>query len=118
VGRAFDQVLAEFGRIDIVVHSAGVDDPATKAKVGEHFAAGSPLEITSTLSDAQWDRMIAVNLSGTFYVLPGQRRRRVCHGRNPERERRRPRDLTGLPRHHHRAAPRDVPEAVATVRSG
>jgi 3-oxoacyl-[acyl-carrier protein] reductase len=69
VGRAFDQVLAQFGRIDVVVHSAGVDDPTTKAKVGEHFAAGSPLEITSTLSDAQWDRMIAVNLSGTFYVL-------------------------------------------------
>jgi NAD(P)-dependent dehydrogenase (short-subunit alcohol dehydrogenase family) len=69
VGCAFDQVLGEFGRIDIVVNAAGVDDIDTKAKVGEHYAAGSPLEITSTLSNAQWDRMIAINLSGTFYVL-------------------------------------------------
>jgi 3-oxoacyl-[acyl-carrier protein] reductase len=69
VGRAFERVLADFGRIDVVVNAAGVDDVDTKAKIAEHYAAKSPFEITSTLTDAQWDRMIAVNLSGTFYVL-------------------------------------------------
>src|SRR5688572_1188151 len=51
VGRAVDQVLAAEGRIDILVNSAGVRE------IGDVY----------TLAAEEWDNVIAVNLSGTFY---------------------------------------------------
>ena len=51
VGRAVDQVVAAEGRIDVLVNSAGVRE------IGDVY----------TLAPEEWDNVIAVNLSGTFY---------------------------------------------------
>jgi 2-hydroxycyclohexanecarboxyl-CoA dehydrogenase len=53
VDRALASVRAELGPVDILVTSAGVDE----------FA--SFIEITA----AQWDRMLAVNLTGVFHCV-------------------------------------------------
>jgi NAD(P)-dependent dehydrogenase (short-subunit alcohol dehydrogenase family) len=47
---AFDQVAAEHGHLDILVNSAGV-------------AGGGPVHL---LDSAEWSRVIAVNLTGTY----------------------------------------------------
>jgi len=58
VNHMVGEVLARFGHIDVLVNNAGIS------------ASGLVTDVT----DAQWDRMIAVNLSGAFYtcraVLP------------------------------------------------
>src|SRR5918994_1035873 len=51
VGRAVDQVVSADGRIDVLVNSAGVRE------IGDVY----------TLAAEEWDNVIAVNLSGTFY---------------------------------------------------
>jgi NAD(P)-dependent dehydrogenase (short-subunit alcohol dehydrogenase family) len=53
VGRAVDAVIQAAGRLDGVVHSAGV-------------GGGGPIHL---LPDEEWDRVIDVNLKGTFVVL-------------------------------------------------
>jgi NAD(P)-dependent dehydrogenase (short-subunit alcohol dehydrogenase family) len=50
VGNAMDQVVATHGRIDILVNSAGV-------------AGGGPVHL---LDAAEWSRVLAVNLTGTY----------------------------------------------------
>ncbi len=52
VGAAVDGALAAFGRIDILVNAAG----------------GSLRKPTLEIDDAEWDRVIAANLSSTFKV--------------------------------------------------
>ncbi len=52
VERALRNVISRFGRLDVVVNSAG------------ELATGSAEET----SEAHWDRLIAVNLKGTFLV--------------------------------------------------
>lgn len=52
VRAAFDAVVAEHGRLDSVVHAAGV-------------AGGGPVHL---LDADEWDRVIDVNLKGTFLV--------------------------------------------------
>ena len=52
VGAAIATVVAEAGRLDGVVHAAGV-------------AGGGPVHV---LPDEEWDRVIGVNLKGTFVV--------------------------------------------------
>ena len=52
VKEAFDQVMATFGRLDGVVNAAGV-------------AGGGPVHL---LDEGEWDRVIDVNLKGTFLV--------------------------------------------------
>lgn len=52
VAAVFAAVSAEHGRIDAVVHAAGV-------------AGGGPVHL---LDGAEWDRIIDVNLKGTFHV--------------------------------------------------
>jgi 3-oxoacyl-[acyl-carrier protein] reductase len=69
VDAAVNQVVADFGRLDALIHVAGIDDVDTKRSLAEHFAAGTPLDITSRLTDEQWRRMMSVNLDGTFYFL-------------------------------------------------
>lgn len=63
VRTAFESVVADHGEVDILVNNAGQ-------------AISKPLQATS---DSDWQRMLAVNLSGTFFcsraVLPGMVRR-------------------------------------------
>jgi 3-oxoacyl-[acyl-carrier protein] reductase len=54
VGTAIDRVAAQFGRLDILVQAAG--------------AMGNWHE-TAELSTDDWDRYVAVDLSGAFYVI-------------------------------------------------
>src|SRR5690554_3074072 len=54
VQAALEQIEEDFGRLDAVVNNAGLSDPDT-----------GPLE---QLSLADWNRMLAVNLTGAFLV--------------------------------------------------
>lgn len=70
VDAAFAEAVSRLGRLDIVVHVAGVDDPEIKRAIGEQAASGDGrLDVTSAMSDATWQRMISINLTGAFYVL-------------------------------------------------
>ncbi len=78
VDAAVANVVAEFDRIDVLVHCAGLDvGEAWKqrlydASVAQSKArtAGEPLPalgLTESLDDDSWRRVIAVNLDGTFF---------------------------------------------------
>lgn len=69
VDALFDHVLAEFKKIDVVLNTAGVDDVKVKDLIGEHMRSGTPFDITSKITNAQWDRMIGTNLTGAFYLV-------------------------------------------------
>jgi len=71
VDEAFSQAVSSYGRLDVVAHIAGVDDVRVKAQVALRQAAGEPLDISATLSDDEWRRMMSINLDGTFYVIRG-----------------------------------------------
>ena len=59
VERAVDHVVSSEGRIDVLVCSAGVRE------IGDVF----------TMATDEWDNVIAVNLSGTFYCCQAAARR-------------------------------------------
>ena len=80
VETAFGDALAQWGRLDAVVHVAGVDDVAVKERVAARRAAGEPLDVTATLSDEAWRRMMSVNLDGTFHVLRSALRAMIPRG--------------------------------------
>jgi NAD(P)-dependent dehydrogenase (short-subunit alcohol dehydrogenase family) len=63
------QVVRDHGRLDVVVHAAGVDDPAAKQVIADALVAGEPPDVTAHLDDAAWRRVLSINLDGTFYVL-------------------------------------------------
>ena len=75
VNTAVDALVATHGRIDILVNNAGIAPgrPEVHERGMANLAARmtgqpvQPLEATSTLSDADWDRMIRVHLYGTFH---------------------------------------------------
>ena len=69
VDRLFADVAAQHGRIDVVVVTAGVDDPEAKREIGAAAATGRPVDVLASLDDARWRRVMAVNLDGTFHVL-------------------------------------------------
>ncbi|MEZ5925921.1 MAG: SDR family oxidoreductase [Hyphomicrobiaceae bacterium] len=52
VDRLFDEALAAMGGLDVLVNNAGIAGPTARAE---------------DTSPADWDRVIAVNLSGMFY---------------------------------------------------
>jgi 3-oxoacyl-[acyl-carrier protein] reductase len=59
VGEAVAEVLSRFGRVDVLVNNAGIvkDSQLVKWKDGA---------VVSTMSDADFDRVISVNLKGVF----------------------------------------------------
>jgi len=69
VDRVVDEVVTEHGRLDVVVHAAGVDDPSAKQRIADAVVAGEPVDVTPHLTDAAWRRVMAVNADGTFHVL-------------------------------------------------
>jgi 3-oxoacyl-[acyl-carrier protein] reductase len=69
VDSAVQDVVDRHGKLDVLVHAAGVDDPESKQRIAEALVAGKPPEVTDSLGDAPWRRVMRVNLDGTFYVL-------------------------------------------------
>ncbi|MFC4503926.1 MULTISPECIES: SDR family NAD(P)-dependent oxidoreductase [Streptomyces] len=69
VDAAVEAVVREHGRLDVLVHAAGVDDPEAKQWIADALGAGRPPEVTDRLPDAAWRRVMRVNLDGTFHVL-------------------------------------------------
>lgn len=69
VEAAFAAVVAAQGRVDVVVHAAGVDDPALKQALRAAREAGGPVDVFRHLGDDAWRRVLSVNLDGTFHVL-------------------------------------------------
>jgi 3-oxoacyl-[acyl-carrier protein] reductase len=63
------EVVAHSGRLDVVVHTAGVDDPEAKCRILAAQESGTPVDVTSVLSDEAWRRVLSINLDGTFHVL-------------------------------------------------
>jgi NAD(P)-dependent dehydrogenase (short-subunit alcohol dehydrogenase family) len=69
VNGAFEAVAKRHGRLDVVIHAAGVDDPAAKQVLADALVAGCAPEVTAELSDEAWRRVLSINLDGTFHVL-------------------------------------------------
>ncbi|MFJ9179270.1 SDR family NAD(P)-dependent oxidoreductase [Streptomyces sp. NPDC102360] len=69
VEAAVEGVVREHGRLDVLVHAAGVDDPRAKQLIADALVDGRPAEVTDRLEDADWRRVMRVNLDGTFHVL-------------------------------------------------
>jgi len=63
------ETVAEYGRLDVVVHAAGVDDPGSKAALNQARASGEPIDALRFVSDETWRRLMSINLDGTFHVL-------------------------------------------------
>lgn len=69
VDRVVGTVQEADGRIDVVVHTAGIDDPQAKAWLLEARETGDPVDVVGRLTDEGWRRVMSVNLDGTFHVL-------------------------------------------------
>jgi 3-oxoacyl-[acyl-carrier protein] reductase len=82
VRRVFEEVQARHGRLDVLVNNAGIAGHESNPGVAESFvrvgtaqaeeaALGGPIkthwDVTVSLSDEDWARMLAVHLNGTFY---------------------------------------------------
>jgi 3-oxoacyl-[acyl-carrier protein] reductase len=80
VDAVVDETVAEFGRLDVVVHAAGVDDPESKALLNQARANGRPVDALRHVSDQTWRRLMSVNLDGTFHVLRAAARVMVPRG--------------------------------------
>ena len=75
-----DRVVAEHGRLDVVVHAAGVDDPEAKAALAAAHANGAPVDALRFVTSETWRRLMSVNLDGTFHVLRAAARVMVPQG--------------------------------------
>ncbi|MEU9291125.1 SDR family NAD(P)-dependent oxidoreductase [Streptomyces sp. NPDC048275] len=69
VDAAVEDVVREHGRLDVLVHAAGVDDPEAKQLIADALVEGRPPEVTDRLGDSAWRRVMRINLDGTFHVL-------------------------------------------------
>ena len=69
VNDAMARVVQDHGRLDVVVHAAGVDDPDAKQMIADALVAGRIPDVTTRIEDAAWRRVLSVNLDGTFHVL-------------------------------------------------
>jgi NAD(P)-dependent dehydrogenase (short-subunit alcohol dehydrogenase family) len=66
---AVQDIVNTEGRLDILVHFAGVDDPAIKKIFASFAETGERLPVGSMITDEQWSRMIRINLDGTFFMM-------------------------------------------------
>jgi NAD(P)-dependent dehydrogenase (short-subunit alcohol dehydrogenase family) len=80
VDATFGDVARRLGRLDVVVNSAGVDDPPVKAEIARAVAAGEPIDVTSVLSDEQWRRTMSVNVDGVFFCVRAALRSMLAQG--------------------------------------
>ncbi|RVU20839.1 SDR family oxidoreductase [Streptomyces antnestii] len=80
VDMAVEDVVRRHGRLDVLVHAAGVDDPKAKQLIADALVEGRPPEVTDRLEDADWQRVMRINLDGTFHVL-----RAAVRAMRPER---------------------------------
>lgn len=62
-------VVRDCGRVDLVVHAAGVDDAEAKTQLFEAQETGEPVDVLTRLTDDRWRRVMSINLDGTFHVL-------------------------------------------------
>jgi len=69
VDRVVQDVVDEHGRLDVIVHAAGVDDPESKAAINRSREAGEAVDVLRLVTDRTWRRLMGVNLYGTFNVL-------------------------------------------------
>jgi 3-oxoacyl-[acyl-carrier protein] reductase len=69
VDETVDAIVRQHGRLDVVIHAAGVDDAAVKQLAADAVVSGRPLELIAGLSNEAWRRIMSINLDGTFYVL-------------------------------------------------
>lgn len=76
----FDKIRKKFPTLDVLVNNAGIglDNPQLRARfnkvlekqqaeLAKEGKITTALEATQNLTDEEWDRMLAVHLSGTFY---------------------------------------------------
>lgn len=75
VTRMFEEVGEYAGHLDILVNNAGIsgqeDNPESRTKMEQRLQAAAAGEVTHNdaileMTDAEWDRMIAVHMRGTF----------------------------------------------------
>jgi 3-oxoacyl-[acyl-carrier protein] reductase len=76
-----DRIVAEHGRLDVVVNTAGVDDPQAKQRILAAQQSGEPVDALRHLTDEQWRRIMSINLDGTFHVLRAAVRAMIPAGR-------------------------------------
>ena len=82
VARMFEAVAARHGRLDVLVNNAGIAGHETEPARAERFTqialtqmqerattgkVKTHADVTLETTDAEWARMIAVHLSGTFF---------------------------------------------------
>lgn len=80
VDAAIESIVGEFGRLDVVVNTAGVDDPAAKALIQAAQVSGEPIDVFRTLGNDAWRRIMSINLDGTFHVLRAATRAMIPSG--------------------------------------
>lgn len=72
VNTLFEQLLAKFGTLDVLVNNAAMTPTDERARA-EHMemittpVAKHSLRVTSQMSDEDWQQMINTNLNGPFY---------------------------------------------------
>jgi len=78
VDGAFQSILDKYGRLDVLVNNAGIvgKDEYQRvqerrevqfAEIAQNGCISTPLRATVSLTDAQWRKMFAIHLDGTFY---------------------------------------------------